>query len=62
MYYMNIETLPKLSFGCASFGNDEAYGSISQEDANKLVYNAIYDHNIRYFFYQYYLRHLPCRS
>jgi len=46
---MNIETLPKLSFGCASFGNDEAYGSISQEDANKLVYNAIYDHNIRYF-------------
>ena len=46
---MNIQSLPKLSFGCASFGNDEAYGNISQHDANKLVSDAIYKHNIRYF-------------
>ena len=46
---MNLETLSKLSFGCASFGNNMAYGNISQHDANKLVYDAIYKYNIRYF-------------
>jgi len=41
--------IPKLSFGCASFGNDDAYGNINQETANKLVYDAIYKYNIKYF-------------
>lgn len=46
---ITIEELPRLSFGCASFGNDEAYGHINQERANILVRDAIYKHNIRYF-------------
>lgn len=44
-----MENIPKLSFGCASFGNKNAYGKINQSQANLLVYDAIYKYNIRYF-------------
>ena len=44
-----MNNIPKISFGCASFGNNEAYGNINQSEANLLVYDAIYKYNIRYF-------------
>ena len=46
---MNINNISKLSFGCASFGNHNAYGCVTQDIANTLVYTSFYSCNINYF-------------
>ena len=46
---MDINNISKLSLGCASFGNHNAYGCVTQDIANSLVYTSFYSCNINYF-------------
>ena len=46
---MDINNVSKLALGCASFDNKNAYGTVTQDIANSLVYTSFYSCNINYF-------------